>query len=325
MGQLWQTRPVATSEMRRAMAGQADELERLLDDEAGLDAAAERLAGRRVVLAGTGTSFHAAQHGAWFLRLAGIDARAVAAADAAGGPLAPRADEAVVVLHHRGTKRYSSRVVDRARERGAPLVIVSRRGNPDADLETTEGERSSAFTASHLAAMMRCAQLAVRLGAPFDPGRVPDGVRKVLHDPPLGVTPPVRLLQLAGVGANRWTAAEGALKARETSRVAADGLGAEQLLHGPMVALGGDDTLVLLDGGDDPDGRLDDLERLAGAHGCPVRRISERALGPELSVFPLTVAVQRLAAELAEARGIDPERFGRELPAREAAWANIEL
>ena len=48
---------------------------------------AERLRGRRVLLAGTGTSWHAAGHGAALLRLAGLEAWPVAALDArARGP-----------------------------------------------------------------------------------------------------------------------------------------------------------------------------------------------------------------------------------------------
>jgi glucosamine--fructose-6-phosphate aminotransferase (isomerizing) len=56
---------------------------------------------------------------------------------------------------------------------------------------------------------------------------------------------PIRI----GGGINQWTAAEGALKIRETAYVASEGLAVEQFLHGPRVALGGQDRLVALDGG----------------------------------------------------------------------------
>ena len=61
--------------------------------------------------------------------------------------------------------------------------------------------------------------------------------------------PPPRLLELIGAGPNQWTAAEGALKIRETSRIATEGLAVEQFLHGPSVAVGERDALVCLDGG----------------------------------------------------------------------------
>ena len=38
-------------------------------------------------------------------------------------------------------------------------------------------------------------------------------------------------------------------------------------------------------------------------------RITYGALGEPLSVIPLTVRVQRIALELSEARGVDPDRF----------------
>jgi fructoselysine-6-P-deglycase FrlB-like protein len=48
---------------------------------------------------------------------------------------------------------------------------------------------------------------------------------------------------------------------------------------------------------------------------------AERELGEPLSVFTLTVVVQRIAAELAEARGVSPDRFRyEEDPRREAAF-----
>jgi glucosamine--fructose-6-phosphate aminotransferase (isomerizing) len=64
------------SKMREAMELQPDELARLLADTGPAEAAADRLAGRRVRLIGIGTSWHAAHHGAWLLREAGIEAEA---------------------------------------------------------------------------------------------------------------------------------------------------------------------------------------------------------------------------------------------------------
>ena len=73
------------SAMRDTMATQPEVLRRILDDQRGLESAAQRLAGRRVLIVGTGTSWHAANQGAWCLRMGGIDAWAVPAADAAAG------------------------------------------------------------------------------------------------------------------------------------------------------------------------------------------------------------------------------------------------
>ena len=99
----------------------------------------------------------------------------------------------------------------------------------------------------HLGALIRLAQLAVALGASLDGlDDVPDAVEAALARD-LGVQPPLRLLELIGAGPNQWTAAEGALKIRETSRIATEGLSVEQFFHGPSVAVDERDALVCLD------------------------------------------------------------------------------
>jgi glutamine---fructose-6-phosphate transaminase (isomerizing) len=313
------------SRMRETMARQPEELQRLLDDRRRLESAAERLAGRRVLLVGTGTSWHAANQGAWFLRMAGADAWAVPAADAAAGQPFPGEGDALVLLSHRGTKLFTSEVLARARAEGVPTVVVSKRGNPDADLETVSEEVTAAFTASHLAALMRVAQLAEQLGASLGALEdVPDAVARELAQGPAGLQPPARLLEFAGVGINAWTAAEGALKTRETALVATEGLACESILHGPAVALGPSDALVCLDGGAGSD-RLKQLADVARAQGTEVHEFARTELGETLSIFPLTVIVQKIAAEFAEVVGTNPDSFGRDLPGRDAAWSAVKL
>jgi glutamine---fructose-6-phosphate transaminase (isomerizing) len=313
------------SVMRETMATQPEALRRLLDDHRGLEAAAHRLAGRRVLLVGTGTSWHAANQGAWWLRTGGVDAWAVPAADAAAGNPFPGDGDALVLLSHRGTKLFTSEVLERARATDVPTVVISKQGNPDADLETVPEERSAAFTASHLAALMRVAQLAERLGASLGALQdVPDAVARELSEGPAGVIPPLRLLEFAGVGINAWTAAEGALKIRETALVATEGLACESILHGPAVALGADDSLVCLDSGTGSD-RLKQLADVARAQGVEVYEFARPELGEALSIFPLTVIAQKIAAEGAEARGTNPDSYGRDLPGRDAAWSAIKL
>jgi glucosamine--fructose-6-phosphate aminotransferase (isomerizing) len=66
-------------------------------------------------------------------------------------------------------------------------------------------------------------------------------------------------------------------------------------------------------------------EVAAAAEGCgvPVRRVTARDLGEPLSIFPLTVAVQRIALECAESLGTNPDTF-RRVPGREA-WDTVTL
>ena len=313
------------SAMRDTMATQPEVLREIVDDQLGLDSAAQRLGGRRVIVVGTGTSWHAANQGAWYLRMGGVDAWAVPAADAAAGHPFPGDGDALLLLSHRGTKLFTSEVLERARAARVPIVVVSKRGNPEADLETVPEEVSAAFTASHLGALMRVAQLAERLGASVGVlDDVPDAVARELANGPMGVAPPARLLEFAGVGINAWTAAEGALKIREAALVAAEGLACESILHGPAVALGGEDSLVCLDGGTGSE-RLRQLADVARAHGTTVSEFARPELGEALSIFPLTVIVQKIAVEAAETLSTNPDSFGRDLPGRYAAWSAIRL
>lgn len=314
------------SAMRETMWRQPDDLRRVLDDAGPAERAAERIAGRRVLLSGTGTSWHAANHGAALLRLAGVEAWAVQPDESVlHGPAAGPGD-ALVLLSHRGTKHYTSEALARARGAGAAAVQISAIGAPGADIETCEPERSPAFTSSHLCAIARLCQIARALGADLGPlDEVPGAVAAELDDATLDVPPPARLLQFVGSGTVAWVAAEGALKVRETAYVAAAGYSMEYLLHGPSVAIGSEDALVALDGGGPGEERLNVVADVCGGHGARVHRIRRDALGEALSVFALTTAVQRIALEAAERLGSDPDSFGKDLPGRGELWASVPL
>lgn len=313
--------------MRATMRRQPEELRRLLADGDAAARAAERLAGRRVLLAGTGTSWHAANHGAWMLRAAGVEAWAIQPLDAAAGGLgAPAADDALILLSHTGIKRYSAQLREAAHAAGVATLAIGGIDRPGVDLPTVERERSAAYTASHLGALLRLAQLAAALGAELGPlEALPDAVAAELERPSRAVAAPARLLEYTGAGPNAWTAAEGALKVRETARLATEGLMVEQLLHGPAVALDARDALVCLDGGGPGAERLEEVAAVVEAGGARVHRVVARELGEQLSIFPLTVAVQRIALEAAEALGADPDAFGYDVPDREAAWERLTL
>lgn len=313
------------SRMREAMAAQPRALRHLLDDSSAVAGVATRLEGRRVLVVGTGTSWHAAEQGAHLLRTAGLDASAAQSADVAVDGPVPHAGQVLLALSHTGAKRYTAQAARRAHEAGAEVVQVSGVDVPGADLHTVSRERSSAYTISHLAALMRLAQLARALGAPLDQlDDVPDAVERALGAHRAPVTVPERLVELVGGGVNQWTAAEGALKIREAAYVASEGLAVEQFLHGPSVALRASDHLVCLDGGGAWSDRVHEIGDAAERSGVPVTRVVERDLGEPLSVFALTVAVQRIAVESAEAVGTDPDSFGRDVPGREP-WESVAL
>jgi glucosamine--fructose-6-phosphate aminotransferase (isomerizing) len=306
--------------MAKTMERQPDELRRILADAAPVEAAAGRIGGRRVYLVGTGTSWHAANQGAYFLRLAGTDAVAVSAADCALWGPRPTSGDALVLLSHRGTKRYTGQVLERAQADGVPTVSIGGAGAPGVDIETVEQETSGTFTASHLGALARLAQLAVALGAELgDLDAVPDAVAGATQERGVSVEVPERGLEFVGAGPNQWTAAEGALKVREAAQLFTAGLAVEQLLHGPAFALGPRDALVCLDGGGPGAPRLAELAAAIEAGGARVYRFAAAEHGEPLSVFPLTATVQRIALGFAVQLGTDPDDVGP------AEWKSIEL
>jgi len=313
------------SVMRETIRRQPADLRELLADPAPVEAAARALRSRRILVVGTGTSWHAANHAVWLLREAGVYATAVQAMDAALYGRPAREGDGVLVMSHRNTKRFSSEVLEGLQGADVPVVVIGGRGSPGVDVETVEAERSAAFTASHLGALMRLAQLARALGAPLEGLEdVPAAVEAAIERE-LGIEPPARLLELTGAGPNQWTAAEGALKVRETSRVATEGLSVEQFFHGPSVAIDERDTLVCLDGGGPGQERLRAVAGAAEACGARVHLLSETWLPEPLSIFALTVLAQRIALELAERVGSDPDVFGYDVPGRREAWTALTL
>lgn len=309
------TRVGAASVMRETMNTQAAELRRLLQDETGVADVAERLRDREVLVIGTGTSWHAANQGAQLLRLAGVRASAAQSFDVAlQGPV-PGAGGVLVALSHTGSKRYTLQAIERARASGADVVLVSGQGVEGADLITVPQETSPAYTASHLGALLRVAQVARVLGADLDDlDAVPEAVEAAFVAPLDFGPPPERLMEFIGGGINEWTAAEGALKIREAARVASEGLAVEQFLHGPSLAMSPADRIIVLDGGGPWSDRLHQVADMMERTGIPVTRIVETSLSEPLSIFPLMVAVQRASLQTAEALGTSPDSLGLDRP-----------
>jgi glucosamine--fructose-6-phosphate aminotransferase (isomerizing) len=304
--------------MENAMRSQPAELARLLPDTGPLEEIAQRVGGRRILVVGTGTSFHAANQGAYLLRLAGADATAASAADSALWGPSPAPGEALVLLSHRGTKRYTSQVLAQARESGVATVSIGGIGS-GAEIETVAQERAGTFTVSHLGALMRLAQLARTLGAELHLEAVPDAVAAAMAAPSPGVEVPRRGLDFVGAGPNQWTAAEGALKVREAAHLFTSSFAVEQLLHGPGFALEALDALVCLDGGGPGAERLAELSAAIESRGARVYRFGATDLGEPLSIFPLTVVVQRIALDFATLLGTDPDDVSP------PAWKSMEL
>jgi glucosamine--fructose-6-phosphate aminotransferase (isomerizing) len=250
-----------------------------------------RLPDGRVLYTGCGTSFHAAQTGGPALQALEL-------------VLAPEQEaDLLVAVSHEGDTPLT---LEAARAFGGPVWLVT--AKPESPLgeladevlvATPEVERSWCHTASYTCAV---ATLAALRGE--DVSGLPAAVDEALErrEP---VSTHERFL-IAGAGRNWPTAQEAALKLREGAFVAAEAHETEQLLHGYLAAVDESVRAFVLEG----EGRA--AERAAGA----VRALRE--LGCETTLVPSVhpvvdiVRFQLLTLDLAEARGVDPDKIRRD-------------
>jgi glucosamine--fructose-6-phosphate aminotransferase (isomerizing) len=333
--------------MYQTMHRQPQDLRRLLDSgwQAAREAAERLSNARRVFTIGIGTSYHAALVGAWLLRAAGSDARAISSFDFARYPESVElaAGDAVVIMAHSGVKRFSAESLARAEAAGVTRISVGsltavHEGSQQV-LRTVERERSAAFTASHLAAMTVLAQIATELGemrrasattefrAALEglPQQVADALARGDDVLPIARSGAGQRIYAVGAGPNEATALEAVIKVREAAQGWIDGLALEQFLHGPLIAINAGDLAVLVNVPGRASERIAEIARVlhgvgarlwligAGVEGLsstdvfPLAPITE-LLSPLLAVVP----VQLLAYHMATIKGINPDVFRRD-------------
>jgi glucosamine--fructose-6-phosphate aminotransferase (isomerizing) len=285
---------VAGEETRRAIFAQPEWLRAVPSER--------RLPAGRVLHTGCGTSFHAAQTGGW-------------AEQALELVLAPRQADALVVLSHEGGTPLS---LEAARAFDGPVWLVT--GKADSPLgeladevvaAAPEIERSWCHTASYTSAVAAVAALHSE-----DVSGLPGAVEQALEqrEP---VSAHERFL-VAGAGRDWPTAQEAVLKLREGAFVAAEAHHTEQLLHGHLAAVDESVRAFVLEG----EGRA--AERAAGAVAALRELGCETTLVPTVHPVVDIVRFQLLTLDLAEARGVDPDRIHRDDPRWERAAAAYE-
>jgi glucosamine--fructose-6-phosphate aminotransferase (isomerizing) len=248
--------------------------------------------GARVFFTGCGTSYHAAL----------ASGPAVQALELVVGN-APEADVLVAISHEGGTrltleameafsgeKWLITGAEESALARAVDRVVVA----------TPELEQSYCHTASYT-----CAVAAGRALLGEDVSGLPDAVAAELATESLGASPHERFAVI-GSGRDLATVLEAALKLREGAHVAAEVHHTEQLLHGHLAAIDSSVRCLVLEGEGRAAERAHDVVRAVGELGC------DATLVPTTHPVVDIVRFQRLTCDLAEARGIDPDRIRRD-------------
>ena len=324
--------------LKATLESQPAALTRLLTDDAAAQAAGRLRGCERIFLAGTGTSFHGALAGQFMLRSAGLEAWAVRAFELANYPPALRSDDGLILLSHRGTKRFSQDALDGFASVSEQWVVITGEGSPldgDGIVRTVEQEKSPVHTASHTAAMLRVAQVAAALGNPaWKSGlsELPDAVQRAV-DMGDGIAAQVSetefrpVTHFVGGGPARATAYEGALKLREASHlVSAEGHDVEGVLHGPLISIQPGSTVVLVAQAGPSLDRIKEVELALREIGATVLSYPAAAgvdemLAPIVNVVPL----QWLAYHVSRKVGVDADSFRRDEPKYAAAQSRFTL
>ena len=324
-----------------------------------LKAVAARLKSmERVLLSGIGTSWHACLVGELLLsQIGGLGHRVRAFHSFEFKNYWPDPDPktGVIVVSHRGTKRFSLEALEKAKAGGGIGVAITGAGSgeglkiADYILTTVEQESSAAHTISYTTALAILAALAEELGGPDEMAgaveAIPDQMAILLGQESWEELAKRfqdrRRYYFIGGGPNTATACEAALKMNEANYATTVGMNCEQVLHGPWAAMEASDMVWLIAPPGPSYERCLALARAAVEIGAPVVGIVEEGdrelsalcaetialppipelFTPILSVVPL----QLFTYHLALARGTNPDTMRGHEAAHGRARAHVSL
>ncbi len=312
----------------------------------------------RVLLSGIGTSWHACLVGELLLSQVGRlghNVRAFHSFEFKNYWPGPDPRTAVIVVSHRGTKRYSLEALQKAKAGGGVGIAITGRGSGDglkiADylLATVDQESSAAHTVSYTTAISLLAALAAELGGDEEATQaleaIPDQMALLLGqeawDELAARFADGRRYYFVGGGPNTATAYEAALKMNEANYSTTVGLNCEQVLHGPWAAMEATDVVFVIAPPGPSYERCLALARAAREIGASVVAIVgegdtalsalsahtvtlpplPEVLTPILAVIPLQLFTYHLALQ----RGANPDVMRGDQPAHGRARAHFNL
>lgn len=326
------------SYLKATLESQPNELARLLGDDSAERAAARLRDCSRFFVVGTGTSFHGALVGQFMLRDAGIEAWAVRAFEFSNYPPAMRDSDGLILLSHRGSKRFSKESLDQFARHSDRWIVITGEGSAiegEGVVHTVEQEKSPVHTASHTGAMVRLAQVAVAIGRPDwmrQLPELPERVREAVaeggdvaaHIEHVDLRP---VTHFVGGGPARATAFEGALKLREASHlVSAEGHDVEGILHGPLVSIQRHTPVVLIQQPGPSLERIKEVESALDQIGATVLSFPPAAgLHETLAAVVNVVPLQWLAYHASRKLGVDADSFRKDETEYAAAQSKFRL
>ena len=303
---------------------------------------------RPIVFTGVGSSLHACKvAAAWVVALTDRAVRPVAV-DALELALndGVREGEQLVVVSHRGTKRFTTDLLGQARAAGADTVMITGNGaaDPAADvvLRTCDDDAASAHTVSYTTALAVLGRLVATVGGPKAEDflaaldMVPQAIAETLALPtPIEAAATLRGIEpvlVSGSGIDAATAEEAALKYKESTFLWAEALGVELALHGTPACFRSGMAGLLIRPDHDDHGRSRELAEFLRSLGAPVVEVGTgdadvpfapvaNAARPLVSI----VALQQLVGELAELDGGDPDTTRGETEPWASAIAKVQL
>ncbi len=286
-----------TTALYRSIHAQPQAIREMLSDWDGPTQAAQRLNQcGRVLLAGIGTSYHAAIVGEYLLRLAGVDTWAIRSYEFVTYPRPLQTNDGVIVISHRGSKLHGMGALQHAKQAGVFTVGITGKNSQmqgaNIVLETVEQEVSSTHSISYIGTLTRLAQIAARLAELHGQTQIAQKIKQdllalpalmeqvlqqedVLRHVAQDVVNQQRRVIVVGAGPNAATATEGALKAKEASYITIEGLELEQAIHGPLVAFEAHDLIVVISVNGPAQTRIADFLRALNEIGTPVLLLGE--------------------------------------------------
>ncbi|GAC1358921.1 MAG: hypothetical protein NVS2B12_06020 [Ktedonobacteraceae bacterium] len=304
---------------------------------------------RPLIFSGIGTSLHACRvAAAWVVELTSGEVRpaVIHAHDLAlSAPIHAR--DQVIVVSHRGTKRFPGAALARARSVGATTIAIVGEDAPqpqaDAVIRTCPSEKAGTHTVSYTTALTALGCLVGR-SVSSEQGSVllsalesvPAAIEQALMQPaPVSAAQQLEGREpvlVAGVGLDAITAYEAALKIKEGTYQWAEGMEVENALHGPPAAMRAGMAAITITPAEDDGGRTQDLRAaFADLHvvslTCGTGNEDLHFPSVHHLVRPLVaiVPLQRLTAELARLKQSNPDEIHRDVEPWKTAMARFTL